>query len=256
MHRTKFIARSGIYQITSKKNSKIYIGSACDLRGRKNGHLHALRKNKHHSILLQRHVNKYGIDDLLFEILEFCSKKILLKREQYYLDILLPEFNICKEAKNCMGRIVSLKTRAKISKTLTGKPSVNKGKKVWSEEQKRKISLFHTGNTYSLGYIYTEGRKQKIKDGNIKYWNSEEGKQRARDRAKKHWESPKYLKYRLNNPPNGKPILYDYKYFRSIKEASSFFKINENVIYRLLKKEIKGYRRLKIGRKYNYEIKY
>ena len=45
---------SGIYCITNRKNGKIYIGSASNLRQRWNGHISDLRKEKHKNRHLQR----------------------------------------------------------------------------------------------------------------------------------------------------------------------------------------------------------
>ena len=41
-------------------------------------------------------VEKYGIENFQFEIVEECLKSELLNREQYYLDTLNPKYNICK----------------------------------------------------------------------------------------------------------------------------------------------------------------
>jgi len=41
---------------------------------------------------------KYGYSKFTIEILEYCnSKQDLIKREQYYIDLLNPEYNILKK---------------------------------------------------------------------------------------------------------------------------------------------------------------
>lgn len=95
--------RTGIYKIENQQDKKCYIGSAVDVYGRKRTHFSSLSKNKHHSIYLQRAYNKYGKENFVFEIIEFCEKEKLIEREQYYLDMLNPEYNICKIAGNCLG---------------------------------------------------------------------------------------------------------------------------------------------------------
>jgi group I intron endonuclease len=86
---------SGIYSITSKVSGKRYIGSSIRICDRWNRHLRDLKANKHHSLMLQRHFNKYGEDDLLFAVVEIVDrgelslqdfKQLLLDREQSYLD--------------------------------------------------------------------------------------------------------------------------------------------------------------------------
>ena len=79
---------TGIYKITNKLNNKIYVGSGIDIKNRWNLHKFKLKNNKHHSIKLQRSYNKHGIDHFIFEVLEYCSKDVLIEREQYWIDTL------------------------------------------------------------------------------------------------------------------------------------------------------------------------
>ncbi len=94
-----------VYKIVSEINNKFYIGSALDYIRRKKRHLSDLQNNKHHSILLQRHYNKYGINDLSIEIIETVPNgNSLLIREQHYIDTLKPIFNINPTAGSNLGR--------------------------------------------------------------------------------------------------------------------------------------------------------
>ena len=108
--------KSGIYKIENQITKDIYIGSSVHLNNRKSRHFKDLEKQKHHSIILQRAVNKYGIGNFNFIILENCDKDLLLKREQYYLDILQPLYNILPNAGNSLGHIVSNETKEKKQK--------------------------------------------------------------------------------------------------------------------------------------------
>ena len=111
---------SCIYIIRSKCNPyRVYIGSAIDFINRKSCHVSQLKNNKHHSKKMQRHVNKYGIDDLSFDILErvFIVDDILNK-EQYYIDLLNPYFNTRPKAASNLGYKfgpMSIEYKAKIS---------------------------------------------------------------------------------------------------------------------------------------------
>lgn len=119
---------SGIYQIQSKcKPDRVYVGSAVNISNRWSVHLLGLKRGKHHSILLQRHTNKYGVSDLSFSVLEYCSKDLLVKIEQQYLSELNPFFNIAKIAGSPMlNKHHSAKTKKQMSKS-------HKGRKVWNE---------------------------------------------------------------------------------------------------------------------------
>lgn len=78
----------GIYRILNTKNNKMYIGSSEDLDKRKTNHFGMLKRNKHHSIHLQRAYNRTinAQQVFIFEILEYCNEEILLERENYYLN--------------------------------------------------------------------------------------------------------------------------------------------------------------------------
>lgn len=46
---------------------------------------------------------KYGLENFKLEILEYCNSDILLKREQYYIDLLKPEYNLLTTAGSSLG---------------------------------------------------------------------------------------------------------------------------------------------------------
>jgi len=84
----------GVYKIQSKiKPERVYIGSAIDIKHRWYLHRWHLKQNIHHSMKLQRHVNKYGMNDLIYSVLHEVDEVILRDVEQYYLDGLNPYFN-------------------------------------------------------------------------------------------------------------------------------------------------------------------
>jgi len=103
MRKTKTRSKSGIYKIGNTINNKCYIGSAVDPKARFYTHISQLRRRNHHSIALQRAWDKYGEQSFIFEILEECEAHDLIIKEQHYIDLLLPEYNICKIAGSCLG---------------------------------------------------------------------------------------------------------------------------------------------------------
>jgi group I intron endonuclease len=56
---------------------------------------------------------KYGHNNFTLEILEYCSKNSLMVRENYYLRLLIPEYNILKYAYNLKSYELSAKIIAK-----------------------------------------------------------------------------------------------------------------------------------------------
>jgi hypothetical protein len=70
--------KSGIYKISYKDLS--YIGSSVNLYERIAQHISTLRSNKHHSPLMQNYFNKYGEENFIVEILEYCKRDITVLR--------------------------------------------------------------------------------------------------------------------------------------------------------------------------------
>ena len=94
---------AGIYEIVNTVNGKRYIGSARNVRRRFKKHLWDLDHGIHHSQILQRAVDKYGIDSFVFRHFLVCRHDDLLHFEQRLMDVLKPEYNICKVAGSRAG---------------------------------------------------------------------------------------------------------------------------------------------------------
>lgn len=148
--------QTGIYIIKNTVNSRVYIGSAIDFRIRKNKHITHLNKNIHCNKKLQRFVNKYGIDKLVFSLIELCSKDNLLNREQFYINdynAVKNGFNILPTAGNWLNHKHSQKTKDKISKVKKGIPSTGMLGKTHTSETKNKISIKAKGRKQSVETI-------------------------------------------------------------------------------------------------------
>jgi len=119
----------GVYRIINKINGKVYIGSAINLKTRKNNHINRLRKSNHHSIHLQRSWSKYGEGSFEFEVIEYIdNKENLIEREQFWIDYYksyndIYGYNMRPKAESPLGTThkVSLETKNKISKANTGR---------------------------------------------------------------------------------------------------------------------------------------
>ena len=128
--------KSGIYRWVNKLNSNTYVGSGLDLKKRVGDYFNnsELIRNSRpiHAALL-----KYGYENFSFEILEYCRADELVIREQYYLDLLCPEYNILKNAYSLFGFKHSTENIAKF-----------KLKKI-SAEHKEILSSVHLGKVVS-----------------------------------------------------------------------------------------------------------
>lgn len=107
----------GIYQIRNVINNKVYLGSTRNFYNRRKEHNSLLVNKCHHSYILQRAINKYGIDNFIFEIVSIINDlDTLLDVEQEYLDQLKPYkygYNVSNMAASGQGPAI----RAAQSKT-------------------------------------------------------------------------------------------------------------------------------------------
>lgn len=82
------LSNIGIYQIKNLINNKIYIGSTQkSFISRYKTHYEKLRTNNHKGYAhLQNAVNKYGIENFEFSILEICNKDNCIERETFWIN--------------------------------------------------------------------------------------------------------------------------------------------------------------------------
>lgn len=75
----------GIYKITNIVNNKCYIGSSINIESRKYKHFWMLSKNTHDNLYLQNSFNKHGYGNFVFDVIEECSERELIDKENYYI---------------------------------------------------------------------------------------------------------------------------------------------------------------------------
>lgn len=141
----EFKQKSGIYKIANTIDGRCYIGSAVSLYNRYHVHKHRLTCGTHHSQHLQRFVNKYGLDAVIFEVIEICDVQDLLAREQYWIDTLSPTFNTAQIAGNTLGVLHTPASRRKMSVARKGKQTTGMLGKKHTPETKAKIAAKRIG---------------------------------------------------------------------------------------------------------------
>jgi group I intron endonuclease len=90
--------KSGIYMWTNNLNGKRYVGSSVHLRRRFLEYYSANILLRDSSMVICAALLKYGYSKPGLEILEFCKKENTITRENYYLKLLKPEYNIVQVA--------------------------------------------------------------------------------------------------------------------------------------------------------------
>jgi hypothetical protein len=92
------------------------------------------------SVVLYRALLKYGYYNFSLDILEYCEPNVKIEREQYYIDLLKPEYNILKKAGYNLGFKHSEATKLRMSINNTKEKHPSYGKKR-SEETKLRMSI-------------------------------------------------------------------------------------------------------------------
>jgi len=97
--------KSGIYLWTNIITQDIYVGSSIDLglRFRDYFKISYISNPSRSNSIIHRALIKYGYSNFQLEILEYCDINMCIEREQYYLDLLNPKYNILKKAGSSLG---------------------------------------------------------------------------------------------------------------------------------------------------------
>lgn len=83
--------KSGVYKLSA--GGHIYIGSSKNLYYRLLEHRRDLANNRHDNKFLQNVSNKYGIENLDVEIVEFCEPEERINRESFWIKELKADIN-------------------------------------------------------------------------------------------------------------------------------------------------------------------
>jgi group I intron endonuclease len=98
--------KSGVYRWRNLITNKSYIGSATNIERRLRDYFSSsfLRKElKRGKSLIYASIIKHDYSNFNLDILEYCEAKDVIKLEQKYLDVIKPEYNLCKTAGSMLG---------------------------------------------------------------------------------------------------------------------------------------------------------
>ena len=168
--------KSGVYKITIGEH--FYIGSSQDVYLRKSSHLSKLKLKKHPNNYMQNVYNKYGVENFVFCVLEYCDVKDLIIKEQFYIDKLNPDLNHRLVAESNRGykhteqakmrmkkayknRTISEETRRKMSESKKGSLNPNY-KKPMSEKMKEILRNVNKNNKRLVGRKLSKETTQKM----------------------------------------------------------------------------------------------
>lgn len=133
--------KSGIYRMINLTNNKVYVGSSVNLGRRFSSYYSFKYIDRWKTSIICKALIKYGYAKFTLEVLEYCPVENLLEREQYYLDLLKPKYNILKIAGSTLGYKHSEETIAKFKLRRHTEDTLEKFRsKTFSDETRAKIS--------------------------------------------------------------------------------------------------------------------
>lgn len=179
--------RAGIYLWTHKESNKLYIGSAIDLSKRLSNYYSIGYLTRYSNSIICNALYSHGYSKFSLTIIEYIdisnsskeeAKKLILEREQFYLDTLVPDYNILKIAGNLLGFKHSKEALSKMSLAKSGKNNPMHGKigencpsfgSTVSEEHRLKLSIINKNKKYKqetldkISLALTGGKNYKAK---------------------------------------------------------------------------------------------
>lgn len=190
-------SKAGVYCWTHIESGKKYVGSSVDLYRRFMQYYnikYITRASK--SSLICRALLKYGYSSFHLDILEYCDPSVIIEREQYYIDLLKPEYNILKVAGSLFGYKHTIESLQKMSEIARNR----------SEEIIAKLREAALGRTYT----HTEEAKKKISKSMLGRKHSEETKEKLKIIQSNRTKHPiKGVNIKVEDTLTGEIYFYD-----------------------------------------------
>lgn len=127
---------SGVYALICMVTNKVYIGSSVKLGPRLLDYMQPAYLFSRPNSPLIRALVKYGNINFCFIILESCEPEEVLKREQYWMDLFCPEYNLSPTAGSTLGVPVSVEARTKLRAAHLGKSHTLETRQLMSETRR------------------------------------------------------------------------------------------------------------------------
>jgi group I intron endonuclease len=98
---------SGVYALICKASNKFYVGSSVCLANRLLDYMQPAYLAQLVNRPILKALRKYGVNNFIFIVLETCQASVVLEREQYWLDLINPEYNLSPSAGSTLGVTLS-----------------------------------------------------------------------------------------------------------------------------------------------------
>jgi group I intron endonuclease len=195
----------GIYAIRNKINQKMYIGKSINIERRFWSHKNSLskpeRNKKQTNRFLWNAVQKYGIDNFEFLILESITHKdddYLAELELFYMDFYNSTdkdhgYNLRRDSSTKMK--VHEETRKLISDLNRGSRNPNYGNR-WTQEMRNKMS--EQKKEWAKNNPITEERRKQISETSSAIWKDEDKKNSMARKVAKATSTLRFYQYDKN----------------------------------------------------------
>jgi group I intron endonuclease len=176
--------KAGVYCWINLLNQKCYIGSSTNLSRRLKTYFRISfleTQIKSNASIIYRALLKNGYSNFSLEILEYCSPENAISREQYYIDLLKPDYNILRTAGSFLGfkhseetlakfRIQSPKQQEHLKRLNSSPESVERLLEI-SKARRKRVELLDTLNNITTVYSSIAEAAQVIAcdPGTIRY---------------------------------------------------------------------------------------
>jgi group I intron endonuclease len=216
--------QAGVYALICRVTNKVYIGSSIKLGARLLDYMQPAYLGSRPNSPLIKAIIKYGYINFCFTVLETCKPYEVLEREQYWLDLISPEYNLTPSAGSTLGVTLSKETRDKIRVARLGKALTLETRRLMSETRKG-------SNAYWYGKTFSDETKAKMSAAKQGALNPHFGQIR----------SPKTIKLMRTNHPHTK-CVYQYdldrltliSQFDSIRQTAELTGISRSYLSRCL----------------------
>ena len=145
----------GVYKITNTITGDFYIGSSKNVKQRWACHKCKSKWNECPNSQLYHDMQKYGVENFVFEILEEVEVDYLKEAEQHYIELLKPTYNSC----NAKG--LNIERRKETHKKAQKKYEKSDKRKKARKEYYNQL-CFYNGETITLTALKTRFSKAGI----------------------------------------------------------------------------------------------
>ena len=208
----------GIYKVTNKVNGKVYIGQSVDISRRWCEHM-----NAKDDIYFHKAIQKYGVENFEWEVIEQCKKKDLDERESYwieYYDSFNKGYNCTKGGEGAPGGKDNPNWKGGVSldedyyrQYSKQYYQVNKEKR---KEYDKQYGEANKEKKKEYSKEYYEANKEKIKEYDKQYREANKEKVKEYKEANKEKMKEKAKEYYETNKEERKE--YSKQYYQAHKE--------------------------------------